>query len=455
MPIQSTLGSLNTFKEVLPTNGYIISLQNSNNNQSSNGYFSLNDFQYENNNFYLIGGTYYANISNGSTTGTYIKLINDSTKQLPKLNYDAYYFYNDAGNRRLSQSTFLILNTPNDTLSIIGSISEPAISNTRTTQCFTTFILSNNNLSFNRLDQPDILVNNYTRSPQSVILANSNSITISSFVSNSTNTLTRSVKNYINNGALTTWEKTVRNNSNSVLTFISNFDTNNNVYTCYANNSIFNLSMNGNVVSNILTLSTSSTSFRNIIQSSNSYYCITNNPNKLAKFTSNVVNWEKSADSNTTIRSLNFSNNNVYVITTTSNTNFFNLVSFDANSGNINWQKNISFQDLNNNNLQVIGNTIKISNNEVFVGGIVTGNVGASFILNIPADGSNLNYNNFKIGDMILNISNGNLFYNTSSNLSFTTSANINVTTANATLQVDLGLTANTTNTWTYNSRRI
>lgn len=442
MPIINSLGALATFKQELYYNGYVVTFENSGVSPTSPNVVLLDGLT-ESNNLYLAGRT-------NQDYASFVKANFDSNINLPNLTYDAFYPYDDSGTLR--KTYFLEIFKNSNKIYILGIIDDPTISNNVLNQTLITIDNTNNAVLTNYVDTSNVAGN--ARVPISAILNNSD-ITISGRIRNLTTTESFFINNYTNDGSSTSWRKTIKQGIIEKQVLLHNFNSTTNRYLCSTDTSIFNLSSNGNVVSNVKTFTVNNINDVAFEIGTSNYYLIANNGAQLLKISGNTKIFERSAPNNITLVSIHYNNNNVYVGSRTSNQDYINILNLDSNSGNIQWQKNINFVDPStpNNNTQFY-QLYTNDDNLYVIGAAESNNYAASFVIKMPED-ANLNYTSYPIGNFILNIENGNLTYNSSNNINITTTANLVSNNTNSANIKSLNLIANTTNNWTYNSREI
>ena len=272
---------------------------------------------------------------------------------------------------------------------------------------------------------------------------------------------------YITNftGNVKNWSKTV-----SPISFVSDLQTTSiNTFilngTTSGNSHIIELSGNGNSILKQYNLSgfSSSLNYFTVDSSDNIYYSIGNTTiQNIGKIDSggNLV-WQKQMSGNLQtnaaiqINSLTVANGNIFVSGSANPPNGnislgspLAIMSFNANTGNLNWQRKFYQSNIN---FSTLGTTVKFDNDDVYVASTqVTGKT-YGYMIKVPSNGT-IPGNGVYAGNLVYQtsnvaISNGNITVSLGNTIVLANAVSTAVTTSN--------ITANTANVYTFNSTRL
>jgi len=445
MPILSSLGALTYTKVFLGEQWYwYIETTPGNQNQ-------INNFDFNGENLYLAGNVAYS--ANANSYNPQVTFVNNGNLVLPTDNYHAFY---ESGSNREGLHIDVSFDSTSNLIYFTGF--QDIVNNGFTqTSGVTRSLNTSGTLQNTYVDLPT--ATNRNRIPRAIETHANGSYTVAGENQEANTTSIAYITNFTGNTK--NWAKILPN-----LSSILNLEVTSNSfilgsYTISGNLAIVELAGNGNSILNQYELNRDP-GYITIDSGSNIYFTTGNATiTSLGKIdtTGNIV-WQKqmSANVQTTsamqITSVDYAEGNVYISgqANAPGGNLSNglplaIMSFNSNTGNINWQRRFYETGIN----FLTGETaVKYNDGNLYISSTqITGN-NYGYMIKVPANGSIPGNGSYA----------GNLVYDTS-NVTIS-NANVIISTANLTLSnasntaiVTSNITANTANVWTFNSTRL
>lgn len=466
MPVQCTLGALSTFKlDPGEKEGFVSLITGTNYLQ----YTAIVKDIAINNNIVVLTGC-----SNVRTQ--FVKL--DNANSIPNVNFVSTYRDTSSTAGGIASSIYIDSNNQ----STLISTENVNFSNNNIRSLVIRTIDSNNNLLYAYANPPNSSnananINQVYGIP--LIDSNSNNIIVSfaQTLPNLTPNAQPVVKSFNNIGNIVNWTKDFRIGNTRQNIFLQDFSSN--TILAATSNTIFDISSDGNTVSNVVSfVGGVGPANANIVSSiitvksdntSNRYAIVAgpsaSNRYSIIRLNGNSISYEIKGNLNSAsaiFRSLAVAGNNFYVISDNLanpaiDPRFVNVACFDTNSGNNIWQKNIRIA--NTTSTYCNGQEIQVNSNNIYILGSISDaslNASGSFVVKIPDTGNTL-YNFYNLGNSgyTISITNGNNIFSSDNLGTLTTPASIVVNNANLVNTFSIVDSTNTTQSWTYVSTDI